>query len=783
MKFAIFLLTFPLFAADFATDVWPILQDNCIKCHKAPYMDGGKLKKPKGDLRLDGPSHMRDTFVAGNAAESSLFTRTTLDKDHDDVMPPKGDLLTAKQQAILMAWIDGGATFAGWHGSDADPKLVRELRKEGGAILLEADGLTVRLRGMGARANDAFVKRLEPLADHIVNLDLTNTGISDAALKTVARMKNLDTLRIANSAITDAGLAELKLLRKLKLLSVYCCKDVTNAALAQLPPIATLYAAKTGITKKPAGVETHLGWDLKSVDAITTAAYPNSAAFLKRPGAKGKASPTASPEAKPAKTITDIPSPPKGAGRIAWDFEDGLQGWSIVSGLLKLPVANRTHMRNGNKPMNKEGKQYLTSLEYSNSERGNDDGQLAVVESPRFKLAGAKIQFAVSGGSHAATRVALCTEDGTEVRKEQGRNSEAFTLRTLNVPELVGKTVFLRVTDAQRGSWGHICLDAVSAAGEITGPPPAKSAAPPVAVAKRKPKPQAKPKAPAQQISKSGIRHSILVTGSKTAIIGEDNAIEWEGPGGSRDGYVLDNGNILITFSREVKEFTRDKKVVFHYKLAAPNKEISTSQRLKNGHTMIVEMGAKPRIREVAPDGKIAHEVALQPETSNTHMQTRMARKLPNGNYLCPHLLAFAIKEYAPDGKVVKVIKTDLEEIGGRKAENWPFTAVRLPNGHTVANLTHGNKTAIFDADGKLIWTATNEDVAGRFADPCGGQVLPNGNVVITSYAQRNPAKAKLFELNADKEVVWEYIDPRYKSAHGIHILTTNGESVRPAMK
>ena len=37
-------------------------------------------------------------------------------------------------------------------------------------------------------------------------------------------------------------------------------------------------------------------------------------------------------------------------------------------------------------------------------------------------------------------------------------------------------------------------------------------------------------------------------------------------------------------------------------------------------------------------------------------------------------LLAFAIKEYAPDGRIVSVIKTDLPEIGGRAAENCRCT-------------------------------------------------------------------------------------------------------------
>ena len=53
-----------------------------------------------------------------------------------------------------------------------------------------------------------------------------------------------------------------------------------------------------------------------------------------------------------------------------------------------------------------------------------------------------------------------------------------------------------------------------------------------------------------------------------------------------------------------MKEFTRDYKVVFHYKLAAGNKEISTAKRLGNGNTMIAEMGDKPRILEITPEGK-----------------------------------------------------------------------------------------------------------------------------------------------------------------------------------
>ena len=157
-------------------------------------------------------------------------------------------------------------------------------------------------------------------------------------------------------------------------------------------------------------------------------------------------------------------------------------------------------------------------------------------------------------------------------------------------------------------------------------------------------------------------------------------------------------------------------------------------------------------------------------------MQTRMARKLANGNYLVPHLLAFKVKEYQPDGAVVKVFKTDLEELGGREAKNWPFTAIRLENGNTLVNLTNGNKTVEFDRDGKVVWKVSNKDVDGRFADPCGGQRLANGNTIICSYGQKDPKKVKLFEVTPDKTVVWEFFHPKVR-AHQVHVLTTNGEA------
>ena len=271
------------------------------------------------------------------------------------------------------------------------------------------------------------------------------------------------------------------------------------------------------------------------------------------------------------------------------------------------------------------------------------------------------------------------------------------------------------------------------------------------------------------------IAHSFFVAGpSLTGIMGEDNEVLWDsGRPAARDGYVLPNGHVLICWSDVVHEYDLDKNVIFTYKLSELNGELGTAVRLDNGLTMIIESGKQPRIVEVDNEGEIIHEVALQPETDNVHMQTRMARKLPTGNYLAPHLLAFAVKEYTPSGEVVKTFKTDLEQLGGKEAENWPFTAIRLDNGNTVITLTHGNKIIEVDPDGVVVWQMSNEDVEDAvFADPCGAQRLPNGNTVIASYAAQEGVK--LFEVTPEREVVWAYEGPH--RVHHFQILTTNGQ-------
>ena len=279
----------------------------------------------------------------------------------------------------------------------------------------------------------------------------------------------------------------------------------------------------------------------------------------------------------------------------------------------------------------------------------------------------------------------------------------------------------------------------------------------------------------AASVEAEDIRHSLFIAGPTfTGILDEDGREIWNaGKPKARDGFVLPNGNVLIAWSGEVQELTRaEKSVVFEYRLSPANREIGTVERLANGNTLITELGPKPRLLEVDGRGKVTLEFPLQPETDNAHMQTRMARKLDGGNYLVPHLLAFQLKEYSPTGQVVRTFPTDLDELGGRPAENWPFTAIRLPNGRTLVNLTHGNKTVELDEQGHVVWKVSNDDIPEKpFVDPCGGQRLPNGNTVIASYGATKGIK--VFEFTPEKKLVWQYDGPH--RAHEIQVLTTNG--------
>jgi mono/diheme cytochrome c family protein len=94
---------------DFARDVLPILQRSCFECHGA--------KKAEGGLRLDQPTGLAKggdsgaVVIAKKPADSELLRRISLPKNDSDVMPNRGEPLTAEEIAKVKAWIEAGAVW------------------------------------------------------------------------------------------------------------------------------------------------------------------------------------------------------------------------------------------------------------------------------------------------------------------------------------------------------------------------------------------------------------------------------------------------------------------------------------------------------------------------------------------------------------------------------------------------------------------------------------------------------------------------------------------------
>jgi hypothetical protein len=283
---------------------------------------------------------------------------------------------------------------------------------------------------------------------------------------------------------------------------------------------------------------------------------------------------------------------------------------------------------------------------------------------------------------------------------------------------------------------------------------------------------------------KAAITHSFLGVGkaNRVVIVGEDGKVQWRFDMPASDGWVLPNGNVLLALYG-TKDFPnggvveverKTKKIVWSYK--GQQKEISTAQPLGGGKYLVAELGPEPRAIVINRKGEILKSTPLACQKKNFHMQTRMLRLLPNGNYIAPHLLDFAVMEYEPDtGKVVRSFPTDDR---GRAKRDWPFTAIRLRNGNTLIGCTNGNRIIELDAKGKIVWSVTNEDIGEKlFDDACGVQRLPNGNTVVTSYHAKGNA-VKLFEVTRDKKVVWRY-NGLGAGFHHFQILTTNGKPLK----
>jgi mono/diheme cytochrome c family protein len=93
---------------DFATEVKPIFEATCIRCHGRG-RDRGGLRIDSRDTLLKG-GDSGPAAIAGKSADSYLIALVS-GADPDEVMPKKGKKLTPEEIGLLRAWIDQGLSW------------------------------------------------------------------------------------------------------------------------------------------------------------------------------------------------------------------------------------------------------------------------------------------------------------------------------------------------------------------------------------------------------------------------------------------------------------------------------------------------------------------------------------------------------------------------------------------------------------------------------------------------------------------------------------------------
>lgn len=258
----------------------------------------------------------------------------------------------------------------------------------------------------------------------------------------------------------------------------------------------------------------------------------------------------------------------------------------------------------------------------------------------------------------------------------------------------------------------------------------------------------------------------------RLAIIGANDTIEWELKiGAIHDAHLLSNGNVLLQQGfQKIVEVAPDKTVAWEYDAGQMNGntgkrvEVHAFQRLENGLTMIAESGTG-RIIEIDRDGKIHREIPLKRDRPNAHSDTRLVRKLSNGNYLVAHEADGAVREYDLAGKVIWEFAVSLfgkAKRGGHGPEafgNAVFSAIRLENGNTLIGTGNGHSVLEVTPAKDIVWKVEQNDLPGiTLAWVTCIQRLPNGNTMIGN-CHAGPENPQFIEVTKDKKVVWTWKD------------------------
>ena len=252
--------------AQWVNDIQPIMDTHCVQCHGASKQNAG-LRLDSLEEALRG-SEYGPAIVQGRAEESRMYQVVCLPPEDDYFMPPGKAGLSLEEMRTLARWLiasadlgkapaggsaDGGGETETPVGPAYDTEAYTRLNALGGraqVVSEDSDMLVLSFANhRGPIPEEAFAA-INALAEHVQNLDFSNSGVTDADLDRLPDMPGLDRLYLKDTAVTDAGLANLPEMFSIRYLNLFGT-EVTDAGLQHLEELFTLeqvYLSETAVT-------------------------------------------------------------------------------------------------------------------------------------------------------------------------------------------------------------------------------------------------------------------------------------------------------------------------------------------------------------------------------------------------------------------------------------------------------------------------------------------------------------------------------------------------------
>ncbi|MEO5976074.1 MAG: FN3 associated domain-containing protein [Chryseolinea sp.] len=264
-------------AVVFRDVIQPILNEKCVSCHNANKAKNDLILTDYKDILNGGENS--GAIVTGAAEKSLVYKYVRLPMSDTLHMPPEGKLQLDREEIKLIGWwINSGANehekyvhmnkvdsiqtimlskFQPKKGLDllnisfADPSKIKSLSNPYRNVSQISKVKPYIAVFLGSKkdftAND--LKELNGISQQIVSIDLGNSAITDADVKTLSEFPHLQKLHLQNTSIHDVGVKNLRSLQYLEFLNLSGTK-ITGKTLDEISEwnhVKKLYIYNTSV--------------------------------------------------------------------------------------------------------------------------------------------------------------------------------------------------------------------------------------------------------------------------------------------------------------------------------------------------------------------------------------------------------------------------------------------------------------------------------------------------------------------------------------------------------